>query len=63
MINSAGVGRTGTFIAVDCLMQEATASDTIDVFESVLKLRSNRNHMVQNLVRLKQNPFNLMLFH
>jgi len=46
---SAGIGRTGTFIAVDCLMQEATTSNAVNVFSTVTRLRLYRNQMVQNL--------------
>lgn len=48
---SAGVGRTGTFIAVDYLLQFVDANpldSNIDVFHFVSKMRENRVHMVQN---------------
>lgn len=48
---SAGVGRTGTFIAVDYLLQFVDANpldSNIDVFQFVNKMRANRVHMVQN---------------
>ncbi|XP_060592884.1 tyrosine-protein phosphatase 10D-like [Ruditapes philippinarum] len=47
---SAGVGRTGTYIALDHLMQFINEHDfdvEIDIFDLVLKLRENRQHMVQ----------------
>ncbi|KAH3889030.1 hypothetical protein DPMN_013076 [Dreissena polymorpha] len=47
---SAGVGRTGTYIAVDHLMQfirDHDYEEQIDIFDLVLKLRHNRSHMVQ----------------
>ena len=50
---SAGVGRTGTYIALDHLMQFINEHDfdvTIDIFDLVLKLRENRQHMVQTEV-------------
>lgn len=59
IFNSAGIGRTGTFIAVDCLMQEATTSNAVNVFSTVTRLRLYRNQMVQNLVRLKLNLVNV----
>ncbi|XP_062589565.1 phosphatidylinositol phosphatase PTPRQ-like isoform X2 [Saccostrea cucullata] len=44
---SAGVGRTGTFIAVDFLMQHVSSSDVIDIYDYVMKMRNNRPNMVQ----------------
>ncbi|GJQ82876.1 hypothetical protein Trydic_g2614 [Trypoxylus dichotomus] len=45
---SAGVGRTGTLIAIDILLQKIDNSDDdIDVFGTVLDLRKQRTHMVQ----------------
>uniref|UniRef100_A0A182Z141 protein-tyrosine-phosphatase n=1 Tax=Biomphalaria glabrata TaxID=6526 RepID=A0A182Z141_BIOGL len=47
---SAGVGRTGTFIALDYFMQyieKHSLQDSIDVFSYVMKMRNNRVSMVQ----------------
>ncbi|XP_053545324.1 receptor-type tyrosine-protein phosphatase beta [Bombina bombina] len=44
---SAGVGRTGTFIALDRIMRQIEAEDSIDVFGTVYNLRMNRSLMVQ----------------
>ncbi|RWS01041.1 Phosphotidylinositol phosphatase PTPRQ-like protein, partial [Dinothrombium tinctorium] len=46
---SAGVGRTGTFIAVDRIYQELLyrKPSKIDIFGTVLDMRQYRNHMVQ----------------
>ena len=44
---SAGVGRTGTFIVVDAMLQRIAAEKTVDVYGYVLELRRNRNIMVQ----------------
>ncbi|XP_061182306.1 receptor-type tyrosine-protein phosphatase kappa-like, partial [Saccostrea echinata] len=46
---SAGIGRTGTFIALDFLIQEAKESGFIDVFRCVETLRRQRVNMVQTL--------------
>ncbi|CAI9717075.1 receptor-type tyrosine-protein phosphatase C isoform X1 [Octopus vulgaris] len=48
---SAGVGRTGTLIAVDYMMQyvrDHTLDDSVDLFSFVYKMRENRPQMVQN---------------
>ncbi|XP_050392227.1 receptor-type tyrosine-protein phosphatase eta [Patella vulgata] len=44
---SAGVGRTGTFVAVDVLLQKIRDSDEVDIFDLVLEMRENRPLMVQ----------------
>ena len=62
---SAGVGRTGTFIALyqlmnfldDVLLHDPTTSNggfdnTIDIFDTVLQLRSKRMLMVGTLLQL-----------
>ncbi|EEC12159.1 protein tyrosine phosphatase, putative [Ixodes scapularis] len=48
---SAGVGRTGTFIALDCCLQKLETQDDIDIFHLVLGLRECRRSMVQNEVQ------------
>nr|KAG5687396.1 hypothetical protein BaRGS_021609 [Batillaria attramentaria] len=48
---SAGVGRTGTFIALDFLMQFVDDHDLdaeVDIYNLVLNMRHNRPHMVQS---------------
>jgi len=47
---SAGVGRSGTFIALDRLMQHIECGKAIDVFGTVYEMRLERCHMVQNEV-------------
>lgn len=44
---SAGVGRTGTFVVVDAMLQRIAAEKTVDVFGYVMSLRCDRNIMVQ----------------
>lgn len=47
---SAGVGRTGTFIAIDVQLQRMQVTDDINVKEMVLRLRAQRASMVQTVV-------------
>ncbi|XP_026523510.1 receptor-type tyrosine-protein phosphatase beta isoform X1 [Notechis scutatus] len=44
---SAGVGRTGTFIALDRLLQQLDSKDSVDIYGAVYDLRLHRVHMVQ----------------
>lgn len=48
-ISSAGVGRTGTFIALDIMMQRIKQERKINVFDLVKQLRSQRMKMVQTV--------------
>ena len=47
---SAGVGRTGTYIAVDVLTQKMDAGEMINVQEFVCEMRAQRSLMVQTSV-------------
>ncbi|KAL6116555.1 ptprb [Pungitius sinensis] len=44
---SAGVGRTGTFIALDRALQQLDSKGTVDLYGCVFDLRLHRQHMVQ----------------
>ncbi|KAJ8321777.1 hypothetical protein KUTeg_000248 [Tegillarca granosa] len=44
---SAGIGRTGTFIALDALYKEGQKTGEIDVFRYVNTMRENRMNMIQ----------------
>ncbi|KAI4902613.1 hypothetical protein NFI96_032935 [Prochilodus magdalenae] len=48
---SAGVGRTGVFIALDHLIQHVRDHDFVDVYGLVAELRTERMCMVQNLAQ------------
>lgn len=48
---SAGIGRTGTFIALDFLLKMGKAEGKVDVFRCVQQLREQRVSMVQTKVR------------
>uniref|UniRef100_A0A8D9ETX6 protein-tyrosine-phosphatase n=1 Tax=Cacopsylla melanoneura TaxID=428564 RepID=A0A8D9ETX6_9HEMI len=45
---SAGVGRTGTYIACDILLQCLNDNRKLNIFRTVLDLREQRAHMVQS---------------
>lgn len=48
---SAGVGRTGTFIALDTLMSQMETSDEVDIFGLIRSMRMNRCLMVQTEIQ------------
>ncbi|OCT87568.1 hypothetical protein XELAEV_18021265mg [Xenopus laevis] len=48
---SAGVGRTGVFVALDHLIQHLNHHDFVDIYGLVAELRSERMCMVQNLAQ------------
>jgi len=55
LFSSAGVGRTGSFIAVDRLQQyldsdSFSLEDSINLFTMVMEMRQNRVQMVQTEV-------------
>ncbi|CAL1534171.1 unnamed protein product [Lymnaea stagnalis] len=46
---SAGVGRTGTFIALHNIIREAKKTGYVDFLKTVVKLRQDRNLMIQTM--------------
>ena len=50
---SAGVGRTGTYVAVDRLLQHIQDHDDIDIYNLVLEMRNYRCRMVQTEVGVR----------
>ena len=54
---SAGVGRTGTFIVIDTMLQRLMHEDEmLDIYGHVSLLRSQRNYMIQTEVCVRVKP-------
>ena len=47
---SAGVGRTGTFITIDAMIQRSKERDDLNIYEFVTEMRSKRTFMVRTKV-------------
>ena len=48
---SAGVGRTGTFITIDNVLEQVSKEGVVDISGTVIKIRQQRMKMVQTVVR------------
>ena len=48
--NSAGIGRTGTYIALDALYENGQETGFVDVKEFTEIMRQNRMNMIQTVV-------------
>ena len=49
---SAGVGRTGTFIVIDVMLQKLDNNEPLDIMNYVCRMRAQRGSMVQTSVSL-----------
>ena len=49
-IYSAGIGRTGTFIALDALFEHGQETGYVDIMEYVQMMRKDRMNMIQTKV-------------
>lgn len=60
LFSSAGVGRTGTFIALDALKSRGVITKEVDIYMYVEYMRKCRVNMVQTLVSdfIPENTFN-----
>lgn len=52
---SAGVGRTGTLVALDSLLQQLNEEKQVAIFNTIVDLRHQRNFLVQSLVSFHIN--------
>ena len=48
--NTTGVGRTGTYIAVDIALEQASRAGVVDIAGIINRLREQRMKMVQTAV-------------
>jgi protein tyrosine phosphatase len=46
----AGVGRTGTYIAIDAMIDKIKHEGKLDIYNFVLEMRRERHLMVQTVV-------------
>lgn len=49
---SAGIGRTGAFIVIDCMLDRLRYENAVDIYGCVTTLRSQRSYMVQVNIKI-----------
>jgi len=54
---SAGIGRTGAYIALDSLTREGEAEGAVEIPGCIINMRQNRTNMVQTAVRLAHSKY------
>ena len=52
VVCSAGVGRTGTYIALNNLLDQAKEENMVDILSLIHTLRTKRPNMIQSLVSM-----------